>query len=177
MPRDVDPQLWAMFESVDTDRSGYISATELQRALMNGDWTPFDLDTVKLLLTIFDTDRSGTIGYKEFAGVWKYINDWQNVFKTFDRDRSGTIDINEFRDALSQFGYNLNSELMTLLEKKYAVSTGHGRAPAGIPFDRFLRACVGVKQLTDTFRQHDTSRSGWIQLNYDTFMKIVLSAP
>lgn len=46
-------RLWSWFNAVDTDRSGHISAPELERALINGDWTPFDLDTVKLLMSIF----------------------------------------------------------------------------------------------------------------------------
>ncbi|KAJ7218329.1 hypothetical protein C8J57DRAFT_1598215 [Mycena rebaudengoi] len=67
-PPGADPQLWSWFSSVDTDLSGAITAPELERALINGDWTPFDLDTVKLLMTIFDTDRSGTIGFNEVGG-------------------------------------------------------------------------------------------------------------
>lgn len=39
----------------------------------------FDLDTVKLLMSIFDTDRSGTVTFSEFQGLWKYIKDWQGV--------------------------------------------------------------------------------------------------
>jgi hypothetical protein len=99
----------------------------------------FDLDTVKLLMTIFvrpplsfpatyltppqDTDRSGTIGFNEFAGLWKYIKDWQNVFKHFDRDRSGTIDGTELRDALAQFGFNLSPHLLVLVQRKYGMSS------------------------------------------------------
>lgn len=90
-----------------------------ERALINGDWSPFDLDTVKLLMSIFDTDRSGTIGFNEFAGLWKYIKDWQNVFRHFDRDRSGSIDGAELHQALQQFGFNLSPALLHLLERKY----------------------------------------------------------
>lgn len=32
-------RLWQWFSSVDTDRSGAITAEELQQALVNGDWT------------------------------------------------------------------------------------------------------------------------------------------
>ena len=32
-------RLWQWFGSVDTDRSGHITAEELQRALINGDWS------------------------------------------------------------------------------------------------------------------------------------------
>ncbi|KAJ6525877.1 hypothetical protein DFH09DRAFT_1416110 [Mycena vulgaris] len=170
--------------SVDMDRSGAITAEELKQALVNGDWTPFDLDTVKLLMTIFDTDRSGTIGFSEFAGLWKYIKDWQGVFRHFDRDRSGTIDLDELQNALKQFGYNLSPHVLQLVQRKYATgTTGHQmptHAPPGGPgisFDRFVRACVVVKQLSEAFGRLDADRDGWIQIGYEGFMETVLGLP
>jgi peflin len=92
-----------------------------------------------------DTDRSGTIGFNEvrfwsflttahatlnlsritqFAGLWKYIKDWQNVFRHFDRDRSGSIDGQELAEALRQFGYNLSPPLLQLVERKYGACLG-----------------------------------------------------
>ncbi|KAG8907059.1 hypothetical protein FRB99_005436 [Tulasnella sp. 403] len=137
-PPGADPQLWNWFSAVDADRSGAISPPELQQALVNGDWTPFDLDTVKLLMTLFDTDRSGTVGFNEFQGLWKYIKDWQGVFRHFDVDRSGSIDGRELESALRQFGFNLSPELLRLVERKYDIkgnASGPGQAP-GITFDR-----------------------------------------
>lgn len=189
-PPGADPMLWQWFNTVDTDRSGHISVHELQKALINGDWSPFDLDTCKLLMSIFDTDRSGTIGFNEFSGLWKYIKDWQGVFKHFDRDQSGSIDGAELQAALKQFGYNLSPVLLQLVEKKYAspaapapgVPGFGGRPPpgaqaSGITFDRFVRACVVIKQLTEAFQKVDTDRDGWIQISYEQFMTIVLNAP
>ncbi|KAJ3881900.1 hypothetical protein F5051DRAFT_320911 [Lentinula edodes] len=177
-------RLWSWFAAVDTDNSGSINAQELERALINGDWTPFDLDTVKMLMSIFDTDRSGTIGFNEaspstlFAGLWKYIKDWQNVFRHFDRDRSGSIDGVELREALSQFGYQLSPQLLDLVQRKYGhVSGSRGMPPPGISFDRFVRACVAIKQLSEAFGRLDTDRDGWIQINYDQFMQTVLTLP
>ncbi|KII95477.1 hypothetical protein PLICRDRAFT_150222 [Plicaturopsis crispa FD-325 SS-3] len=180
-PPGSDPQLWQWFSSVDLDRSGAITASELERALINGDWTPFDLDTVKMLMSIFDTDRSGTIGFNEFAGLWKYVKDWQNVFRHFDRDQSGSIDQQELAQALQQFGYNLSPQLLHLVEKKYDIKASapavRGGPPPGISFDRFVRACVAIKQLSESFRRLDTDQDGWVQINYDQFMSTVLSLP
>lgn len=35
-PAGADPHLWQVFSAVDTDRSGALSLTELQNALVNG---------------------------------------------------------------------------------------------------------------------------------------------
>ncbi|KAJ7929233.1 hypothetical protein B0H13DRAFT_1964404 [Mycena leptocephala] len=177
-PQGGDPQLFQYFSAVDQDRSGAISVTELQSALVNGNWTRFDLDTVKMLMGIFDTDHSGTIDFKEFSGLWKYISDWQNVFRHFDRDGSGSIEGQELAQAMKSFGYNLSPALLTLVERKYASAppTSYG-PPPGITFDRFVRACVVVKTLTESFQRADSDRDGWVQLSYEQFMTMTLSAP
>ncbi|KAJ7871410.1 hypothetical protein B0H14DRAFT_2723970 [Mycena olivaceomarginata] len=171
-----DPQLYQYFSAVDQDKSGSISVPELQSALVN---VRFDLDTVKMLMGIFDTDRSGTIDFKEFVGLWKYISDWQNVFRHFDRDGSGSIEGRELAESnCALFGYNLSPAILTLVERKYASAptTGYG-PPPGITFDRFVRACVVVKTLTESFQRADTDRDGWVQLSYEQFMSMTLAAP
>ncbi|KAH9180312.1 hypothetical protein EDB89DRAFT_2216779 [Lactarius sanguifluus] len=174
-PSGADPQLWQWFSAVDTDRSGSITVNELQAALVNGNWSSFDLDTVKMLMNMFDTDRSGTIGFAEFSGLWKYISDWQGVFRHFDRDRSGSIDGHELSEALRTFGYNLAPSLLVLIEQKYASAptSGYG-PPPGITFDRFVRACVTVKTLTEAFQRVDSDRDGWVTISYEDFMKVII---
>ncbi|UZJ53862.1 hypothetical protein CBS101457_003182 [Exobasidium rhododendri] len=181
-PGGADPQLWSWFTSVDRDHSGNINPHELQQALVNGDWTPFELDTVKLLMTIFDVDRSGTITFNEFAGLWKYIQDWQGVFRHFDADRSGTIDQAELSRALSNFGYNLNPRLLATVVNKFVLapsnnSTTSANTRGGVTFDRFVRCCVVIKTLTENFAKKDVQRTGRITLTYDEFMEMCLSAP
>ena len=62
--------------------------------------------------------------------------------------------------------------------KATGISTpGHHGPPPGITFDRFVRACVVIKTVTESFQRLDTDRDGWIQINYDQFMHTVLSAP
>ncbi|XP_035934334.1 programmed cell death protein 6 isoform X3 [Halichoerus grypus] len=96
--------LWNVFQRVDKDRSGVISDNELQQALSNGTWTPFNPVTVRSIISMFDRENKAGVNFGEFTGVWKYITDWQNVFRTYDRDNSGMIDKNELKQALSGFG-------------------------------------------------------------------------
>lgn len=149
----------------------------------------------------------------EFEGLWKYLSEWQNVFRHFDRDRSGTIEGHELAEALRSFGYTLSPELLTLVGQKYclyptwirisskfgayiimiasqlATAIGYG-PPPGITFDRFVRACVAIKTLTEAFQRwvgsweyrdaefidklnrFDSNRDGWIQINYEQFMNV-----
>ncbi|XP_077365480.1 programmed cell death protein 6 isoform X1 [Festucalex cinctus] len=96
--------LWNIFQRVDKDRSGVISDSELQQALSNGTWTPFNPVTVRSIISMFDREKKSGVNFNEFAGVWKYITDWQNIFRTYDRDNSGFIDKSELRQALTGFG-------------------------------------------------------------------------
>ena len=42
---------------MDQDNSGGISADELQRALLNGNWSQFNAETCRLMIGMFDKDR------------------------------------------------------------------------------------------------------------------------
>ncbi|KAI7896679.1 uncharacterized protein EV154DRAFT_491832 [Mucor mucedo] len=107
--------LWDLFLRVDTDRSGSISVYELQTALVNGDWSPFNIETVRMMVGIFDTDNNGTIDFGEFRGLWKYVEDWSRCFKKFDQDNSGSIDCYEMSHALRTFGYNVSDRFIGIL--------------------------------------------------------------
>ncbi|VDL68542.1 unnamed protein product [Nippostrongylus brasiliensis] len=58
--------LQQIFTSVDKDRSGQISVDELQRALSNGTWNPFNPETCRLMIGMFDSNGDGAINFNEF---------------------------------------------------------------------------------------------------------------
>lgn len=42
---------------MDRDRSGYINADELQSALSNGTWSPFNPETVRLMIGMYNRNK------------------------------------------------------------------------------------------------------------------------
>lgn len=50
---------------------------------MNGDYTAFDVHTVKMMIRMFDTDRSGTINFDEFCGLWGFLAAWRGLFDRY----------------------------------------------------------------------------------------------
>jgi len=166
-----DPQfLWNVFSQVDKDRSGQISTNELGQALSNGTWAPFNPETVRQMIVMFDRDHSGSIDYQEFSQLWDYVTKWQQTFRSYDRDNSGFIDKGELATALGMMGYRLQPATVDLFVVKY--DRGHRGT---IAFDDFVQLCVSLQSLTNSFRRHDTSQNGWITIHYEQFLSMVIA--
>lgn len=161
--------LWDVFQRVDKDRSGAISADELQQALSNGTWTPFNPETVRSMIGMFDKRQRGTVSFEEFGALWKYVTDWQNCFRSFDRDNSGSIDRNELKTALMSFGYQLSDRVIDIMIRKF------DRSGQGIYFDDFIQCCIILHTMTVAFRQLDTDQDGVITIHYEQFIGLVFS--
>ncbi|KAM3089169.1 hypothetical protein ACMFMG_000781 [Clarireedia jacksonii] len=159
-PPGADPQLWPLFKAVDKNNSGYLTERELGAALVNGDWTAFDPHTVKMMIRMFDTDRSGTIGFDEFCGLWGFLAAWRGLFDRFDADRSGNISLDEYTNALVAFGYRLSPQFVATLFRTY-----DKRGEGAISFDLFVQSCISLKRMTDVFKRYDDDRDGYITLS------------
>jgi Ca2+-binding EF-hand superfamily protein len=164
------PDLATIFRNVDKDNSGQISSDELQRALSNGTWTPFNPETCRLMIGMFDSNGDGAINFAEFQALWKYVNDWTLCFRSFDRDNSGNIDRGELQQALTQFGYRLTDGFYNLLMQKFD-RTHTGR----MFFDDFVQVCVVLQTLTASFRDKDTDRDGVVTIKYEEFLTMVFA--
>lgn len=136
---------------------------------MNGDWTSFDPHTVRMMIRMFDTDRSGTIGFNEFCGLWGFLAAWRQLFDRFDTDKSGNISYQEFANALSAFGYRLSPQFVQLLFRSY-----DRRGQNAISFDLFVQSCISLKRMTEVFKSYDDDRDGYITLSFEEFLTEIL---
>ncbi|THW56431.1 EF-hand [Aureobasidium pullulans] len=180
-PQNPDPNsreaLWPLFVAVDKERNGQLSESSLRNALVNGDYTAFDAHTVRMMIRMFDTDRSGTINFDEFCGLWGFLAAWRNLFDRFDVDRSGNISFQEFADALVAFGYRLSPQFIQLLFNTFARTTRgrgddsySGGREKTLSFDLFVQACISLKRMTDVFKKYDDDRDGYITLSFEEFL-------
>jgi len=166
----VDPQIAQWFNAVDQDRSGQIDARELQKALVNGNWSNFSEEACRMMIDMFDLDRSGNINVHEFSSLFKYINDWKGLFERIDADRSGFIEEREFAQALEQMGYRFSQTFVRNLLNKY---DPRGRR---LTLDNFIVASVQIKKLTDSFRNRDREMRGQATFSYEDFVGVALGA-
>ncbi|KAI2781736.1 EF-hand [Daldinia loculata] len=164
-----DPTLLPLFKAVDKNNTGQLSEKELSAALVNGDWTAFDPQTVRMMIRMFDSDRSGTIGFDEFCGLWSFLASWRALFDRFDADRSGNISPDEFSNALVAFRYRLSPGFVDLLFRTY-----DKRNEGVMSFDLFVQACISLKRMTDVFKKYDEDRDGYITLSFEDFLVEIL---
>lgn len=149
--------------------TGQLSEKELSAALVNGDWTAFDPQTVRMMIRMFDSDRSGTIGFDEFCGLWSFLASWRTLFDRFDADHSGNISLDEFSNALVAFRYRLSDRFVDLLFRTY-----DKRNEGVMSFDLFVQACISLKRMTDVFKKYDDDRDGYITLSFEDFLTEIL---
>eukprot|EP00090_Calanus_glacialis_P038391 TRINITY_DN6700_c0_g1_i1.p1 TRINITY_DN6700_c0_g1~~TRINITY_DN6700_c0_g1_i1.p1 ORF type:complete len:188 (-),score=63.21 TRINITY_DN6700_c0_g1_i1:124-687(-) len=159
------------FDRVDSNKSGTITPTELQAALVNGNNSEFNLVTINMMINMFDHDKTGEICFQEFGSLWRYVVDWQNCFKSFDRDKSGSINQAELEEALTSFGYNLGPAVYTLLLKKFDRTKNQA-----VRFDDFIQCCLVLHGMTETFRTEDTDLDGVITISYEKFLTMILNS-
>ncbi|MCJ1478709.1 hypothetical protein MMC13_007392 [Lambiella insularis] len=164
-PTAGDPSLFPLFRAVDKRGTGQLTEAELRTALVNGDFTSFDAHTVRMMIRMFDADRSGTIGFEEFCNLWGFLAAWRALFERFDADRSGRISQDEFATALLAFGYHVSAPFVGLLYRAHARP-----GAAGLSFDLFVQSCIGLKRMTDVFKRYDTDRDGYITLSFEEFL-------
>ena len=60
-PPGIDPTIFQWFQAVDADRSGKITAIELQQALTNANWSHFNPETCRLMIGAQITQCSDVI--------------------------------------------------------------------------------------------------------------------
>merc|ERR1712137_14774 len=157
-------KLQAWFATVDTDRSGSITATELQRVTFGG--YTLGLDNAIKLVKVFDKDRSGTIDFYEYASLHQFITLMQSAFTQADHDRNGALDAREIHTALGKSGFTIGFQPTQLFFAKVAQG-GHT-----INFPQFLRMGADIALLKSKFEWADTDRDGMIHINFGQLLEI-----
>ena len=79
------------FESIDSDRSGFIEYQELTRGKIFLT-AIFNRFLLLCFVDMYDANNSGSIDLNEFNALFGCINSWKATFESYDSDRSGRIE-------------------------------------------------------------------------------------
>ncbi|WLF79447.1 hypothetical protein PVL30_003201 [Lodderomyces elongisporus] len=184
-------ELRSVFEKVDTNKSGRISAKELSYALLNFDHTRFHESTIKLMLNLFTAQKKSdgsssstssssydssnkSLNFDQFVSLWKYLSAYKKLFIQADADKSGDISFGEFQKILEQIGYKLDIDLVLHLFSKYTAKSDGGLGGGGeigrLKFDMFIELLIYLRKLTDIFKKYDKDLSGTATIGFSDFL-------
>uniref|UniRef100_A0A8C7USM1 Calpain 8 n=1 Tax=Oncorhynchus mykiss TaxID=8022 RepID=A0A8C7USM1_ONCMY len=104
-------------------------------------------------------DGNAKLGLVEFHTVWTKIQKYLEIFKSHDSDNSGTMSTHEMRGALTEAGFQLNSEVLQLIVSRYANSE------YSMDFDCFMGCLIRLEMLFKMFKTLDKHDSGKIELD------------
>ncbi|XP_075385747.1 grancalcin [Tenrec ecaudatus] len=159
--------MWTYFVAV-AGQDGEVDAEELQRCLtesgISGTYSPFSLETCRIMIAMLDRDYTGKMGFSEFKELWAALSAWKLNFMTIDRDQSGTVEHHELGQAIAAMGYRLSPQTLSAIAKRYSKN---GR----IFFDDYVACCVKLRALTDFFRRRDHLQQGLVNILYDDFLQ------
>ncbi|XP_031414328.1 sorcin isoform X2 [Clupea harengus] len=169
-PAATDP-MWGYFTAI-AGQDGEIDAEELQRCLtqsgFSGSYTPFSLETCRIMIAMLDRDMTGKMGFNEFKELFTSLNGWKQNFMMFDQDRSGTVEPHEMSQAIGSMGYRVSPATLNGVIKRYSKA---GR----IYFDDYVACCVKLRSMTDSFRRRDTMQQGSVMFQYDDFIQCTMA--
>jgi len=165
-----DPQVAEWFNAVDTDRSGQIDAKELQGALMNGNMSKFSEEACRMMIDLYDNDKTGQININEFGALFNFINQWKASFEALDTGKVGTLDEQAFTQSLGNSGFRFSPQFISNLLVKFSPRERR------ITLDNFIVANVQIRRLTDSFRTRDTQMNGTANLQYEDFVGLAMGA-
>eukprot|EP01013_Petalomonas_cantuscygni_P009035 TRINITY_DN217_c0_g3_i2.p1 TRINITY_DN217_c0_g3~~TRINITY_DN217_c0_g3_i2.p1 ORF type:complete len:287 (-),score=55.49 TRINITY_DN217_c0_g3_i2:1243-2043(-) len=157
-------QLRRWFTEVDTDRSGKVSARELQQCMQRAGYK-FSPETCKMMVNMFDRDANGQISFDEFERLHGYIVQMQGAFRQVDKDGSQRLEPREVMDALQTSGYRLSPQTFDAVMKKL------DRHKAGsLGFDGYIELCVFIGTVRNVYAEFDVQRTGNVTFNFDQFV-------
>ncbi|KAM6893948.1 grancalcin-like [Xenentodon cancila] len=170
-PPPANDPMWAYFTAV-AGQDGEVDAEELQRCLtqtgFTGSYTPFSLETCRIMIAMLDKDFTGKMGFNEFKELFGALNGWKQNFVMFDQDRSGTVEPHELSQALCAMGYRMSPQTLNAIIKRYNKG---GR----IYFDDYVACCVRLQALTESFKRRDVTHMGSVTFQYDDFIQCTLA--
>jgi len=136
-----------LFQKLDLDGSGQISADELLQAFLSKDW---DSKRAEAALQLFDMDKSGSLSFNEWMAATMDLESRdgkglllhvKELFAQLDQDGNGQIELDEIRKRFC-VGDNVNEQAM---QKFFAEVDTDGDGTISLSeLERFWSRSVGT---------------------------------
>ncbi|XP_027089445.1 uncharacterized protein [Coffea arabica] len=163
LPMENTAVLREWYDRVDSDKTGGITATQLQTAFGIGN-LQFPLSVVQQMIRMYDFDRNGTMSFPEFVELNKFLLKVQQAFADLERGRGYLVPDDVYK-GLVKIGISLDSPAF------YTVCESFDQKRSGrFRLDGFISLCIFVQSARNLFSSFDTSNQGRVTLDLNQFI-------
>jgi len=172
-PVNLDGKTFVQYESVFlqlADEHRTVNAFELQELLdacLPNDYIKScaSMEVCRQVVITLDSTGSGRLKFGDFKDLMCSLKYWQTVFKNHSKDKTGILKAERLKDALLEVGFQVNSEVLSILILRYMRKDGTLR------FGDFVSAILHLSIAFNLFESKDPLLNGNIKLNLAEWLK------
>lgn len=127
-----------------------------------------NLDVCRQIVCLMDKQNRSRITFNDFKLFMINLKTWQGVFKMHTKEKTGILRAERFRDALCDVGFQLSTDILSILILKYMRRDGTMRLAD------FVSAILHLTMAFELFKTKDTNQDNQIKMGLNEWIKSVL---
>ncbi|XP_065219426.1 calpain-C [Planococcus citri] len=169
----VDGKSFTQYESVFlqlADEHRTVNSFELQELLdacLPNDYIKSCacMEVCRQIVITLDSMGNGRLKFSDFKDLMCSLKCWQTAFKNHTKEKTGILKAERLKDALLEVGFQLSTEVLSILILKYMRKDGTLR------FGDFVSAILHLTVSFSTFESKDPLQNGIIKLTLSEWLK------
>ncbi|XP_047115178.1 calpain-C [Schistocerca piceifrons] len=126
------------------------------------------MEVCRQVVLTLDTSGSGRLKFNDFKDLMCSLKYWQIAFKNHTKEKTGILKAERLRDALLEVGFQLNTDVLSILILRYMRKDGTLR------FGDFVSAILHLTVAFNVFESKDPLQNGSIKLSLAEWLKTSL---
>ncbi|KAK7791465.1 hypothetical protein R5R35_002386 [Gryllus longicercus] len=176
-PLSLDGKSFSQYEAVFlqlADEHRTVNAFELQELLdacLPNDYIKSCacMEVCRQVVLTLDNTGGGRLKFNDFKDFMCSLKYWQTAFKNHTKEKTGILKAERLRDALLEIGFQLSTDVLSILILRYMRKDGTLR------FGDFVSAILHLSVAFNVFETKDPLQNGSIKLNLADWLKSSLT--
>ncbi|XP_066991588.1 calpain-C isoform X2 [Anabrus simplex] len=176
-PLSLDGKSFTLYESVFlqlADEHRTVNAFELQELLdacLPNDYIKSCacMEVCRQVVLTLDNSGGGRLKFSDFKDLMCSLKYWQTAFKNHTKEKTGILKAERLRDALLEVGFQLSTDVLSILILRYMRKDGTLR------FGDFVSAILHLSVAFNIFETKDPLQNGSIKLSLAEWLKSSLT--
>lgn len=116
------------------------------------------MEVCRQIVITLDSVGNGRLKVNDFKDLMCSLKSWQTAFKNHTKEKTGILKAERLKDALLEVGFQLNTDVLSILVLKYMRKDGTLR------FGDFVSAILHLTVSFNSFEAKDVMQNGFIKL-------------